>query len=96
MDSKLHTFLVLCQTMNYRLAAERLHLSQPAVTKQIQSLEQSLQTKLFNYDGHALHKTEKCLLLERYPPENSFAYPPHFKTTPYPPGPGLPLDAPSV
>ncbi len=66
MDSKLHTFLVLCQTMNYRLAAERLHLSQPAVTKQIQALEQSLQTKLFCYDGHTLHKTEKCLLLERY------------------------------
>ena len=66
MDSKLHTFLVLCQTMNYRLAAERLHLSQPAVTKQIQSLEQALQTKLFHYDGHMLHKTEECLLLERY------------------------------
>ena len=66
MDTKLHTFLVLCQTMNYRLAAERLHLSQPAVTKQIQSLEQSLQTKLFYYDGHTLHKTEKCMLLERY------------------------------
>ena len=66
MDSKLHTFLVLCQTMNYRVAAERLHLSQPAVTKQIQSLEQALQAKLFHYDGHALHKTEKCLLLERY------------------------------
>ena len=66
MDSKLHTFLMLCQTMNYRLAAERLHLSQPAVTKQIQSLEQALQTKLFRYDGHTLHKTEECLLLERY------------------------------
>ena len=66
MDSKLHTFLVLCQTMNYRLAAERLHLSQPAVTKQIQALEQSLQTKLFYYDGQTLHKTEKCLVLERY------------------------------
>ena len=66
MDPKLHTFLTLCQTMNYRLAAERLHLSQPAVTKQIQSLEQSLQTKLFTYDGHMLHKTEECLLLERY------------------------------
>ena len=66
MDSKLRTFLALCQTMNYRLAAERLHLSQPAVTKQIQSLEQALQTKLFTYDGRALHKTEKCLLLERY------------------------------
>lgn len=66
MDPKLRTFLTLCQTMNYRLAAERLHLSQPAVTKQIQSLEQLLQTKLFHYDGHTLHKTEKCLLLERY------------------------------
>ena len=66
MDPKLHTFLTLCQTMNYRLAAERLHLSQPAVTKQIQSMEQALQTKLFLYDGHTLHKTEKCLLLERY------------------------------
>ena len=43
MDPKLHTFLTLCQTMNYRMAAERLHLSQPAVTKQIQALEQSLQ-----------------------------------------------------
>ena len=66
MDSKLQTFLTLCQTMNYRIAAEQLHLSQPAVTKQIQSLEQILQTKLFRYDGHTLHKTEACLLLERY------------------------------
>ena len=66
MDQKLYTFLTLCQTMNYRLAAERLHLSQPAVTKQIHSLEQTLRTKLFFYDGHTLHKTEKCLLLERY------------------------------
>ena len=66
MDSKLHTFLTLCQTMNYRIAAERLHLSQPAVTKQIQALEQLLHTKLFHYDGHMLHKTEACLLLERY------------------------------
>lgn len=66
MEQKLYTFLTLCQTMNYRLAAERLHLSQPAVTKQIQSLEQSLQTKLFYYNGHTLHKTESCLLLEQY------------------------------
>ena len=58
MDTKLHTFLTLCQTMNYRLAADRLHLSQPAVTKQIQSLEQALQTKLFRYDGHTLHKNQ--------------------------------------
>ncbi|MDD4688811.1 MAG: LysR family transcriptional regulator [Eubacteriales bacterium] len=66
MDSKLYTFLVLCQTMNYSKAAQRLHLSQPAVTKQIKSLEQELRTKLFIYDGHSLHKTESCQLLERY------------------------------
>ena len=66
MDSKLHTFLTLCRTMNYRVAAEHLHLSQPAVTKQIQTLEQVLHTKLFCYDGHSLHKTEACVLLERY------------------------------
>lgn len=66
MDSKLNTFLTLSRTMNYRAAAEKLHLSQPAVTKQIQSLEQLLNTKLFYYDGHMLHKTENCLLLERY------------------------------
>ena len=74
MDSKLHTFLTLCQTMNYRLAAERLHLSQPAVTKQIQSLEQALQTKLFRYDGHTLYKSEECLLLERYAISMQYQY----------------------
>ena len=56
MDSRLHTFLTLCNTMNYRIAAEQLHLSQPAVTKQIQALEQGFGTKLFRYDGHTLHK----------------------------------------
>ncbi len=66
MDQKLRTFLTLCQTMNYRIAADKLHLSQPAVTKQIQALENALHTKLFIYDRHTLHKTEKCLLLERY------------------------------
>lgn len=38
MDRRLETFLAVCQTMNYRRAAEALHLTQPAVTKQIQSL----------------------------------------------------------
>lgn len=35
MDRRLETFLAVCQTMNYRRAAEALHLTQPAVTKQI-------------------------------------------------------------
>ena len=39
MDQRLETFLTVCATMNYRKAAEQMHLTQPAVTKQIQALE---------------------------------------------------------
>ena len=35
MEQKLETFLTLCQTLHYGRAAERLHLSQPAVSKQL-------------------------------------------------------------
>ncbi|MFR0735557.1 MAG: hypothetical protein ACLSHR_01190 [Oscillospiraceae bacterium] len=30
-DHRIKTFAVLCDCMNYRIAAERLHLTQPAV-----------------------------------------------------------------
>lgn len=66
MDLKLETFLVLCETMNYRIAAEKLHLSQSSVTKQIQALENEYGAKLFLYDGQRLHRTEKSYILENY------------------------------
>lgn len=66
MDLKLETFLVLCETMNYRIAAEKLHLSQSSVTKQIQALENEYGAKLFVYDGQRLHRTEKSYILENY------------------------------
>ena len=66
MDTKLLTFLTLCRTMNYRRAAEQLHLTQPAVTKQIQSLEAQYGVKLFSYDGRRLCKTPQGETLERY------------------------------
>lgn len=72
MDLKLQTFLALCRTMNYHAAAEALHLTQPAVTKQIQSLENAFGVKLFRYSGRKLEKTEKCLILESY--AESFQY----------------------
>ena len=64
MERKLETFLTLCETLNYRRAAERLHLTQPAVTKQIQALEAEYGAVLFRYDGRRLHKTSKGELLE--------------------------------
>lgn len=66
MDQKLSTFLTLCSTMNYRRAADALHLTQPAVTKQIQALEAQYGVKLFSYDERKLHKTPQGEILERY------------------------------
>ena len=64
-DHRMETFLTLCKTMNYRQAAERLHITQPAVTQHIQYLEAHYGCKLFSYDGRKLVKTEQAELLER-------------------------------
>lgn len=61
----METFLTLCETMNYRQAAERLHITQPAVTQHIQYLEAYYGCRLFSYDGRKLSKTEQAELLER-------------------------------
>ena len=66
MDQKLETFLTLCKTMNYRRAADSLHLTQPAVTKQIQALEAQYGVRLFSYDERKLRKTAQGEILERY------------------------------
>ena len=63
MDQKLSTFLTLCSTMNYRRAADALHLTQPAVTKQIQALEAQYGVKLFSYDERKLRKTPQGEIL---------------------------------
>jgi DNA-binding transcriptional LysR family regulator len=60
--------------MNYREAAEKLNLTQPAVSKQIHSLENEYGVKLFTYDGRHLEKTEKCLILESYAQSLEYNY----------------------
>lgn len=45
--TQLQCFTTLANTLNYVRAAEELHMTQPAVTRQIQSLEQELGAKLF-------------------------------------------------
>lgn len=66
MDTRLKTYLTLCNTMNYRRTAEEVNLTQPAVTKQIQSLEEEYGTKLFQYVGRRLYITEDGLLLKQF------------------------------
>lgn len=66
METRLRTFLSLCKTLNYRKTASLVNLTQPAVTKQIQSLEEEYGVKLFHYGGRTLHITDKGLLLKQY------------------------------
>ena len=66
MDTRFSTFLSLCSTLNYRKTAEEVFLSQPAVTKQIQSIEQEYQTKLFVYKGRSFTLSNEGVLFKRF------------------------------
>ena len=59
LDYRYKTFLVLADQLNYTKAAKLLALSQPAVTKHIQYLEEHLQVKLFQYEDRILKLTQK-------------------------------------
>ena len=49
LDYRIETFLKVCDTKNYRKAAESLNMTQPAVTQHIQYLEHLYQAKFFQY-----------------------------------------------
>ena len=66
LDHRIDTFLTVCEVMNYREAAELLHISQPAVTQHIQFLEREYQCRLFLYENRRLIKTEAAVMLEEY------------------------------
>ena len=66
LDHRIETFLTLCEVMNYREAAERLHITQPAVTQHIHFLEKQYGCRLFTYENRRLIKTEAAVTLEEY------------------------------
>lgn len=72
LDPRLQTFLVLCETMNYTRAAERLCLTQPAVTHHIHYLEQHYGCRLFIYESKTLRLTEAGAQLREF--ARSMAY----------------------
>lgn len=57
--SNLHTFLTLVECSNFTEAADRLYCSQPAVSMQIQALEQYFGAPLFNRIGKKLYLTQQ-------------------------------------
>lgn len=66
LDFRIRTFLMVCETMNYRMAAENLNMSQPSITQHIHYLEDYYKTKLFIYDKKKLYKTKEAIILEKY------------------------------
>jgi DNA-binding transcriptional LysR family regulator len=51
-------FLALCDTLNFRRAAERCNVSQPSLTRAIQKLEQGLGEELIRREHRRTHLTE--------------------------------------
>ncbi|MFT5664494.1 MAG: DNA-binding transcriptional LysR family regulator [Gammaproteobacteria bacterium] len=49
--SQINAFLIIAELESFSLAAERLHITQPAVSKRIRQLEQSMKTSLFDRIG---------------------------------------------
>lgn len=56
--TKIQTFITLAKCLNFTEAAEKLHCSQPSVSMQIQSLEDSLGVPLFDRIGKKLYLTK--------------------------------------
>lgn len=52
--AQLQCFLTVADTLNFARAAEQLHITQPAVTQQIQSLEKELGVHLFHRTTHSV------------------------------------------
>ncbi len=65
-SAQLESFMVLARELKFARAAERLHISQPALTKRIQNLEEVLGQILFLRLRGGLELTESGRILQRY------------------------------
>ncbi len=62
---QVRSFLMVAETLNFHRAAERLSISQPALTRQIQQLEESLNSRLFTRDKKRVELTPAGIYLLR-------------------------------
>jgi DNA-binding transcriptional LysR family regulator len=55
---KVRSFVAVAEHLHFRLAAEQLHLAQPAVSRHIQALEQQLGVRLLERDRRSVRLTD--------------------------------------
>lgn len=65
-DTKVETFLKVCQTMNYTRAAQEIGFTQPSVSQHIRCIEEFYNVKLFVYKNKKLELTEQGQYLKKY------------------------------
>lgn len=64
LDFRMDTFLAVCETMNFTRAAEKLNITQPAVSQHIRFLEEYYDTRLFQMRGKKTELTRAGKLLQ--------------------------------
>ncbi len=63
LDMKAITYIAVCEEMNFTRAAERLNITQPAVTQQIHALEEYYGVPLFEFTGKKFRLTQYGALI---------------------------------
>src|SRR5258708_10420796 len=62
---QIKNFLVLCDTLNFRKAAEQINIVQPALSRQIQLLENEVGALLFNRSKRTVILTEAGMFFQK-------------------------------
>ena len=62
---QIKNFLVLCDTLNFRKAAEQINIVQPALSKQIQLLENEVGALLFNRSKRTVILTDAGVFFQK-------------------------------
>jgi DNA-binding transcriptional LysR family regulator len=65
-STQIESFMVLARELNFSRAADQLHITQPALTRRIQALEETLGQMLFLRLRGGLELTESGRLLQRH------------------------------
>jgi DNA-binding transcriptional LysR family regulator len=73
-DHKLKVFCIVAETKSFSRASEIIRLTQPAVSLQIQALEEMYGTKLFNRSGCVITLTKAGQMLYKYAKEINSLY----------------------